>query len=171
MFASLAESSLLRTALLLTTVLGVQASFLSEVRPFGGIIDLVAILAAVTGLIVGPRRGARAAFVFGIGFDLLIATPFGIKGLAYGLAAFAVGILPAEPIQNLRFLIPIIVAGGAGMATLTEAIVAGIFGRGEAISRDLLAAMIVTAATGFVLAPVLVRMVRWAMMTADRPRL
>lgn len=171
MFSSLAESSLLRTTLLLVAILGIQTSFLSEVRPFGGIVDLVAVLAAVTGLIAGPRRGARAAFVFGICFDLLIATPFGIKGLAYGLAAFAVGMLPAEPIQNLRFLVPIIAAGGAAMATLTEAVVAGIFGRAEAISRDLLAAMVVTAATAFVLAPVLVRMVRWAMMTADRPRL
>jgi rod shape-determining protein MreD len=135
MFETLAESSLIRTALILTAVLGVQTSLLAEVRPFGGIVDLVALLAAMTGLVAGPRRGARAAFLFGVGFDLLIATPFGIKGLAYGLSAFAVGMLPAEPIRNLRFLVPIIAAGGAALATLTEGVVAAIFGRSEAISR------------------------------------
>jgi rod shape-determining protein MreD len=171
MFETLAESSLIRTALILTAVLGVQTSLLAEVRPFGGIVDLVALLAAMTGLVAGPRRGARAAFLFGVGFDLLIATPFGIKGLAYGLSAFAVGMLPAEPIRNLRFLVPIIAAGGAALATLTEGVVAAIFGRSEAISRDLLAAIVVTSTTAFLLAPFVVRMVRWAMMAGDRPRL
>jgi rod shape-determining protein MreD len=170
MLESLAESSLLRISLVLLTVLGVQTSFLSEVRPFGGVVDIVAVLAAVTGLIAGPRRGARAGFMFGIGFDLLIATPFGIKGLAYGLAAFAVGLLPDEPITNVRFLVPMIAAGGAALAVLAEGIVAAIFGRGEAFSRDLFAAMIVSAAVGALLGPVAKRAVRWAMMGADRAR-
>ena len=151
-------------------MLGIQTSFLSQVRPFGGIVDLMALLAAVAGLIAGPRRGARAGFMFGIGFDLLIATPFGIKGLSYGLAAFAVGLLPDEPIVNVRFLVPMTAAGGAALAVLTEGTVAAVFGRGEAFSRDLIASMVVTAAVAAVLAPPMKRVVRWAMMAGDRAR-
>ena len=170
MFESLAESSLLRVTLVLLTALGVQTSLLAQVRPFGGIVDLLALLAAMAGLIAGPRRGARAAFMFGIGFDLLIATPFGIKGLSYGLAAFAVGMLPDEPIVNVRFLVPMTAAGGAALAVLTEGVVATVFGRSGALSRDLLASIIVTSAVAALLAPPMKRTVRWAMMSADRAR-
>jgi rod shape-determining protein MreD len=152
-------------------ILGVQTSILAVVRPLGGVIDLVALGAVMCGLIAGPRRGARAALLFGFGFDLLIATPFGIKGMAYGLAAFAVGLLPPEPIRNVKFLVPFIGAGGAALATLGEGIIAAIFGRPEALSRDLLAAIVVTAATGFVVGPFMHRAIKWAMMSADRPRL
>lgn len=171
MLESIGESSLVRLALVLTVVLGVQSSILSEVRPFGGIIDLVAILAVVAGLVAGPRRGGRAAFVFGLVFDLLIATPFGIKGLAYGLAAVSIGLLPAEPISNLKFLTSIICASGAALATLMEGVVAAIFGRSEALSRDLLASMAVTAVLAALLGPLLLRVMRWAMMAADRGRI
>jgi rod shape-determining protein MreD len=170
MLESLAESSILRTTLVLLTLLGVQTSFLSEVRPFGGIVDIVAVLAAVTGLIAGPRRGARAGFMFGIGFDLLIATPFGIKGLAYGLAAFVIGTLPDEPITNVRLLVPMVAAGGTALAVLIEGVAAAIFGRPEAFSRDLLASIVVSAAVGALLGPLMKRLVRWAMMGADRAR-
>ena len=171
MLETVAESSFLRIGLVLVTALGVQTSFLSAVRPFGGLIDLIAILAAICGLIAGPLRGARAAFLFGLCFDLLIATPFGIKALAYGLGAFAIGSLPDEPITNVRFLVPLTSAAGAAIAVLLEGLLAAIFGRSEAFSRDLFASMAVTGALAALIAPVMKRIVRWAMMSADRARL
>jgi rod shape-determining protein MreD len=171
MLDRLNSSSFVRTSLLLVLVLAIQTSLLAEVRPFGGVIDLVAMFAVLAGVVAGPMRGGRAGLLFGICFDLQIATTFGIKALAYGLVAMAIGAVAIEPVRTMRTLIPLVTAGGTALAVMVEALIAGIFGRGEALSRDLLAAMATSAAVAFLSAPFFVKAVRWAMLVAERPRL
>jgi rod shape-determining protein MreD len=88
---------LIMVGLLLLTV---QTTVLAELRPFGTAWDIMLGFSIVSGVIGGPEKGALAGFIFGILFDLVIAAPFGLSALIYGLVAFLVGSIKSSITQG-----------------------------------------------------------------------
>lgn len=171
MLNGLAESAALRMTLVLVVVLGVQTSTLSELRVGHTVIDLVALLAVGAGIVAGPQRGGRIAFFIGFGFDLLLPTPFGVKSLVYGLTGFLAGLLPADPIENVRVVRIGAMAGMCAGLAFAEGPIAAMFGEAQAVSFALLTATAVGAVVGATLGPITLRVARWALMAGDQARI
>jgi cell shape-determining protein MreD len=170
-FVQLGESSLVRAIGLFIIVLSIQTTVLSQNRPFSVVIDIAAVFAVAAGLIAGPRRGLRVAFLFGVVFDLLVGTSFGLKPLAYSIVAFCVSLLPYEHILSVRFLAPLTLGVAGGVAALLEILLAALSGRERIVSLRVFVVFAVVAVADFVIAPLAVRAVRWCLMVGDRPRL
>jgi cell shape-determining protein MreD len=170
-FVQLGESSLVRATGLFIIVLSVQTTILAQVRPFSVVIDIAAVFAMAAGLIAGPRRGLRVAFLLGVVFDLLVGTSFGLKPLAYSIVAFAVSLLPYEQILSVRLLAPLTLGVASGVAAMLEILLAALSGRENIVSLRVFVVFAVVAIADFVLAPLAVRTMRWSLMVGDRPRL
>jgi rod shape-determining protein MreD len=167
----LGESSLIRCGAVLGILLAIQTSVLTQIRPFGVVVDVLAVFAMAAGLIAGPRRGLRVAFTAGLLFDLLIGTTFGIKALAYALVAFGVAFLPYERVLSLRSLTAPTLGLAAGAAATLEVLLAAFSGREHTLSLKLPVIFLVIAGFDTLLAPVAARVMRWCLMVGDRPRL
>ena len=107
----------------------------------------------------------------GLGFDLLLPTPFGVKALTYGLTGFLAGMVPTDPVNDVRIVRIGVVAGFCAALGFAEGPVAAVFGQPEAVSFHLITAAIVGAIVGGALGPIALRVVRWALMAGDRPRI
>jgi cell shape-determining protein MreD len=81
-------------------LLTVQTTVFAEIRPWGSACDIMLGFSLASGVIGGPEKGALAGFVFGILVDLVIAAPFGLSALAYGLVAFLVGLIKSSITQG-----------------------------------------------------------------------
>jgi rod shape-determining protein MreD len=167
----LGESSFLRSTVVLTIFLAIQTSVLTQIRPFGVVVDILAVFAMAAGLVAGPRRGLRVAFTLGLGFDLMVGTAFGIKAMAYAIVAFAVSLLPYEQILSVRPLTRLTLGVAGGLAATLEVMLAGLAGRENTVSLRVTLIFAVIAVADALLASIAVRLMRWCLMAGDRPRL
>lgn len=171
MLGQLGESSIVRTILVATVLLAVQTTVLTEIRPLGVVIDLVVPFAAVAGVLAGPRRGLRVAFLLGLGFDLLIGTALGLKPMTYSIVAFVLALLPWEKVLAFRPITAVVIGAAGGGGAVLEVLLAGLTGRDEAVSLRLTVVFAVVALASAAIALIAVRIMRWSLMAGDRPRL
>ena len=167
---NLGNSATLRGVTLAVLVLGVQTSTLARMRPGGSIIDIVAMLAVAAGIVAGPQRGARAGFMLGLAFDSQLQSPFGIKALTYGLAAFAAGMLPTEPLNNVRWVRAGAMAVAGAVVALGEMVIAAVFGQDQAVTLRGALGIPIGAIVGLLLGPLAIRVMRWTLMAGDHDR-
>ena len=81
----------LRLSLVAFLLLAIQTTLCTDLKPFGQTVDLMLLVSSVAGVVAGPQSGALSGFVFGLMFDFVLVTPFGISALVYGLIGFGVG--------------------------------------------------------------------------------
>lgn len=85
---------ILLAALVGTTVV-LQVAVMPELRIFGVVPDLGAVLAVCVAYHSGSDSAALVGFAAGLGFDVFLESPLGLCALAYALTGWAVG-----PIQG-----------------------------------------------------------------------
>jgi rod shape-determining protein MreD len=102
-----------RAALVILVVLVVQATLMADLRVAGALGDLVLVLVVAAGLTGGPDRGATYGFVAGLGYDLVLDTPFGLSPLVYALIGFAVGLVGLALLRTSGWWPPAVAAGAA----------------------------------------------------------
>jgi rod shape-determining protein MreD len=125
----------------------------------GDIVLLVVIAAAILG---GPELGAIIGFVFGLSFDLVLQTPFGLSALAYCLTGYAVGVLQSSVLRT-SWWIPVLTAiAGSAIGVLCFALLGDLLGQDGLVSGRLPAIIGAVAIVNAVLILPAVRVVRWA---------
>jgi rod shape-determining protein MreD len=158
-----------RVSLLLVVALTFQLSVAARVELFDVQGDVMLLVAVAAGLAAGPDRGAVVAFAAGIGFDLLLQSPFGLSALTYALVAYLAGSLQ-DSVLRAAWWIPVATAAAASAVGV---ILYGVFGTmvGEDLLRpSLLRIALVVGTLNAVAAPVVLRAVRWATGTSDSVR-
>lgn len=105
-----------------------QAALFDQVVVVGAHPDCFVVLAAASGAVLGPARGAVVSFFLGLLADLIVATPFGLSSLAFALLAFGVGMLPslgsAEGRHRVDFAVCVVAAAvGTGLYAAIGALV------------------------------------------------
>lgn len=104
-----------RVVAILTLTVVVQVVLFPHVRLAGRVPDLGLVLAVAVAFDHGPEEGAVVGFLAGLGFDLFLSTPLGLTALAYGLTAYAVGVLQGGMLRAPRWFTPMIgFLGGIG---------------------------------------------------------
>ena len=158
-----------RTSLVLVLALTVQLAVAARIEVFGVQGDLMLLIGVAAGLAAGPDRGASIAFAAGLGFDLLLQSPFGLTALTYAIVAYLAGSLQ-DSVLRAAWWIPVVTAA---TASALGVILYGVFG--TVLGEDLLGLSLlrIAAVVGVlngVAAPVALPVVRWATGTADSVR-
>jgi len=158
-----------RLSLVLAVALTFQLSIAPRVVLFGVQGDLMLLVAIAAGLVAGPDRGATVAFVAGLAYDLNLQTPFGLSALTYALVAYLVGLLQDSVLRS-AWWIPVTTAVAASVAGV---ILYGMFG--TVVGEDLVSVALVRIALvvgllNAIAAPLVVRVMSWAMGSPERAR-
>ena len=151
-----------RLPLVVVLALVVQTSVLDRIRLVGVAPDLMLLLAIAAGVAGGPERGAVTGFLSGIAIDLFLQTPVGLSALAFSLVGYVVGMI-GEGVLRSAWWIPLttaLVATAAGEVLFAMA--GAVVGESQLMRPHLAAVAAIAAVLNAVLAPLALRMVRWA---------
>ncbi|MSY11683.1 MAG: rod shape-determining protein MreD [Actinobacteria bacterium] len=144
-------------------LLAIQTTLFAEMKPFGETVDLMVLASVATGVVGGSQFGALAGFIFGIAFDLVLVTPFGMSPLVYGLVGFLAGYTQSLTFQPTWYLHSAFVAAGSAVAVFGLAIVQQIIGPRAPLGSELVqTAMVVGIANGLI-APLALPVQRWCL--------
>jgi rod shape-determining protein MreD len=158
------QRPILRLIVVALVVVTLQTTLFVQMRPFGVVIDLLVGVAVVTGVCAGPEAGIMAGFVFGAAIDLLLTTPFGLSGLAYGLAAFLIGLLKSTiTMGQVWWLTASLVLAGSALGVGLYLVFGALTGQQGWIRPQMITEIVLSAGVAAVLSPITVRTQRWAM--------
>jgi rod shape-determining protein MreD len=153
----------LRLSLVALVLLTIQTTLCTDMKPFGQTVDLMLLVSSVAGLVGGPQSGALSGFVFGIAFDLVLVSPFGMSSLTYGLIGFAVGYSQTFTIDPTWYLCSGVTALAGAAGVLLLAILEQILGPKGPFPKDMVASMLVMGVTGGVIGPIVMPVQRWCL--------
>ncbi|HTX01394.1 MAG TPA: hypothetical protein VMD59_21600 [Acidimicrobiales bacterium] len=140
-----------------------QAVLFDQIDVLGAHPDVLIVLAAGAGIVLGPARGAVVAFFAGLLADLLVVLPFGLSSLTFCLLAFAVGMLPSLGSADGRpglDLAACVVAAATG--TVLYGILGVIFGQHGMLGPDTADAVVVVTIAAVVVGLPVLAALRWS---------
>lgn len=161
------RSPRLKIPLVFLAILVAHLSLLSEVRVAGVAPDAMLLLAIVGGIVGGPASGAIVGFTSGVVLDLFLQTPLGLSALAFSVVGYVVGSVQGGVLRT-SWWIPLVTAFFASAAGVALYALSGtLIGEPNLIGRRLLLIVVVVGAFNTVLAPVALRVLRWALDTGS----
>lgn len=152
-----------RLVLVALVLLGLQTTLFNQLRPFGVMLPLMLLFAVSTGTVHGSEVGAITGLVVGAMYDCVLATPFGLASLVFGMVGYIAGFLPLfvrEPTWWSRALVVAAVSALGEMMFPVALLMVGI--DGWLHPHVLWIAAVVALLTG-VLAPLFVPLSRWTL--------
>ena len=90
----------LRVLLVLVTAVALEGTLLDELRVDGVSVELLLLVAVLTGFHGGPERGAITAFFAGLLHDSIVGAPLGLHALVYPPLAVAVSSLELRMLRS-----------------------------------------------------------------------
>ncbi len=150
-------------------VLAMQRTFLSEMKVFGVVLQIVLALAAAAGAGAGPERGAIGGFTLGLMYDLATGSPLGLTALVYALAGFVAGYVLTLTPSPQWWLASIFTAIGAAVGETAVPVARTLIGQDGWFTSRLFTIVPVVSAFAFVLSPLFVPLGRWC-MCVKRPK-
>jgi rod shape-determining protein MreD len=158
-----------RTSFVLITALTLQLGVLSNLALFGVQADLLLLVAIGGGIAAGPDRGAAIGFAAGLVYDLMLQTPFGLSALTYAIVAYLVGSLQ-DSVLRAAWWIPVATATAASVfGVILYGVLGTVLGE-DLVGWELLQIALIVGLINTVLAPPVVRMMRWATGSVDSVR-
>lgn len=170
MLDAITQNPWVRVPLVVGVALALQSSLAAQIRPLGVAPDLMLLVAVAAGLAAGSQVGAVTGFAIGLTFDLVLQTPFGLSALVYGVAAYLAGMVRLEVLKSANWIPMVVVGGVSAGAVAAFALVGSLFGLDRIVSLRLIPVLVVVAVVNGVLAPVALRVMRWAFAAGDRAR-
>ncbi|MGB3055475.1 MAG: rod shape-determining protein MreD, partial [Acidimicrobiales bacterium] len=144
------------------TALVLQVSLFSRFSFDGARPDVMILVAVVGGFVCGADRGAVIGFSAGLAYDLVLSTPLGLSAFVYTLVGYTVGAVGSSVVRSAPWIGPVVVAVGSAAGMVMYALVAEVLGQAAFAGPPLTAIVVVVAAVNTVLAPIVVRAMRWA---------
>jgi rod shape-determining protein MreD len=146
-------------------LLTVQTTVLAEIRPLGTACDIMLGFSIAAGVIGGAEKGALAGFVYGIMFDLVLSTPFGLNPLVYGLIAFIVGMIKSSITQGQAWwLTMVLVFIGSALGVVAYNGLGTLVGEIGWFRWEMLRDAAVVAIANTLLGPMATKVQRWALV-------
>jgi rod shape-determining protein MreD len=139
-----------------------------NLRVFGVAVDVLLLLTVAAGIAGGAERGAAVGFACGLLADCFLQTPFGLSALTYALVGYGVGVFQTGVLHS-SWWIPAITAAAATVVAVVVFVGLGVVvGQDQLLSTRLIQVAAVDGLLHALLAPVAVRLMRWA-VAADGP--
>lgn len=143
--------------------LAIQTTLLTQLRPFDVTLQLMLLLAAASGVAGGPERGALAGFLFGLMYDLVLTTPFGVAALSCGLAGYLAGFVLSITVDPTWWLSMVFVGGASAVGELSFPLVQTVVGREGWVQPRVFLVVPVVAIVNGLMAPIAVPVARWCL--------
>lgn len=156
------EDRRVRLALVLLSTLALQKGLSSHLYVFGVAPNVLLLMTIAAGLSSTPDRGAIVGFFAGLSFDFITQGPLGLGSLSYCLVGFAAGRLQASFVRSSQAL-PVV--AGFALTALGEGlyVVFGqVVGQVQMWTGHAWRVILVTGTVNAMLAPLAVRIFRWA---------
>jgi rod shape-determining protein MreD len=165
---SILDGVRLRVALVAIVVLILQLTLVPNLRIAGASGDLMLLFALAAATTAGPDLGAKIAFTYGLTFDLMLETPFGLSALVYAIAAYTFGGVLLTLSRTSWRVTTSSMALATALAVVLYALLARVFGEPWIAPGRLVRVMLVEAGFNVVLAPLAVRISSWTIADLDR---
>jgi rod shape-determining protein MreD len=159
-----------RLVLVVALFVVVQETVAIKLRIAGIHPELMLLVPIAAGMVAGPSEGAIAGFLAGIAIDLLLPTPFGLTALVGCLTGVAVGRVTGSLTREIRWFSVLVALAASAGAVMLYAVLGAVLGQDQFLRVDLVALVLVVAVTNAVLAPLGMRLVRWALGPVADPR-
>lgn len=135
-----------------------------QLRVFDVAADVLLLTAIVAGVAGGPERGAAVGFAAGLLADSFLQTPFGLSALVYCLVGWGVGSFQTR-ILHATWWIPMLTAAVASAAgVLLFVLLGAVMGQDQLLAWRDVPVVAVTALWSAALCPLLLRVMRWALL-------
>jgi rod shape-determining protein MreD len=109
------SSLIARVAALAVVVVFLQIGVVSEIRVFGGVVDLSPLVVAFIGLLCGSTIGATAGFAIGLLVDLTLVQTLGLTSLIFTVIGYGAGRL--RELRDPQATVTPLLVGAAAAAT------------------------------------------------------
>ncbi len=152
-----------RLPLVLVLALLVHTTVLPSFRIAGVMPDVMLLLAVAAGLEGGPMHGAVMGFAAGMLADLLLSTPLGLSALVFTVVGYAVGVTKGGLLRDTPWFSVLVAFGASSAGMGLFAVAASLLGDTHVLSGHLTTVMVVVGVTNGLLAPLMVRLVRWSL--------
>ncbi len=133
-----------------------------QLRLFGVAADVLLLVAVAAGMAGGADWGAGVGFAAGLLADCFLQTPFGLSALTYSLVGYGVGAFQATVLHNSRWITLLTTLVASALGVVLFAAVGTVLGQDHLVAVRLVGIAAVVAVLNAVLAPVAVRVLRWA---------
>lgn len=151
-----------RLTLVVSAALAIQLSWMSQWRPFGQPGDLLLLLTIGSAMVAGPQRGAILGFVVGMAFDAVHPLlPFGLSALVYVLVGYGVGRVRGGLVHANWRTGPVTALVSSATGVVAYVAIGQLLGR-NLDGAELWRIVAVTSLLNAVLAPLALRVLRWA---------
>ncbi len=152
-----------RTAVVLVGALVVQVAIVPHLAVGGHVVDVMLLMAVVSGLIAGPDRGLVVGFLAGLGTDLIVGTPFGLWTLVGCLMGFSVGTVYGRFVEGGRIIRMFTVMLAMATGTALFVVVGRLLGQEFLGEVDLIPILLTVSVGGVILAPLAIRALAWSL--------
>ena len=143
--------------------LGIQTTVLSEMRPFGVMVQLMLLIGVTAGAIYGPEVGALSGLIVGLMYDCVLTTPLGLASLVVGGVSFGAGLLPFFVRDPSWWNRAIVIALFSAIGEILFPVAQGMSGFGGWVQPRMFVVALVVAAINLLLAPIVTPLIRWTL--------
>jgi rod shape-determining protein MreD len=158
-----------RVALVLITAAVLYRGLFVQLRVFDVIANVMLLCAIAAGIAGGPDRGAIVGFFAGITYDLMLPTsPVGLNALTFCLVGFVVGRYQGTVVRSAMWVTMAIAGLASAGGMLLYIGIGQLVNRENFLNRPLWSIIAVIAVVNALLAPLAVRVMRWALDISSR---
>jgi rod shape-determining protein MreD len=160
---------LVRVTIVLLSMAVLYCAVFAQLRIAGVAANVLLLVAIASGIAGGPERGAVVGFSAGLLYDLLLPTgPVGLSALTFCVVAYFVGRYQGTVVRAARW-VTMAIAGLASAAAMVLYVAFGqLVNQTNMLQRRLWVVILVVAVINAVLAPLFVRLMRWAFDLSSR---
>ncbi len=140
-----------------------QLTLFIDIRVFGVVPELLALMAVLAGYYLKPERGLLVAFGIGLLWDIYLSTPIGLNAITFALVAFSVATLQEGLFHDTKLQVIGLVAVGSAACVLGYALLGAMVGQSGLVDVNLLRVSAIVAALNALLTPIVALAMRWAL--------
>ena len=136
----------IRLALVYLVALVLQLTIFVEVRVVGVAPDLPALIAVLSSLLGGARRGLVMAFWAGLMWDVYLTTPMGLAAGAFTVVAYLLGSVTEDLFHDTLMQTALLAFVGTAAAVTLYALLGEVVGQHGMVDGDLVRIVAVSSA-------------------------
>lgn len=162
-FLRVMASRWMRLVLVGLIFLGIQTTILSEMRPFGVMLQLMLLIGVTAGAIYGPEVGALAGLIVGLMYDCVLTTPLGLASLVVGGVSFGAGLLPFFVRDPSWWNRAIAIALFSAIGEILFPVAQSVVGLSGWIQPRMFVVALIVGLVNLLLAPIVTPVIRWTL--------
>lgn len=139
-----------------------QLTVFVELRIFGVVPELLALVAIMAGLIAGSQQGSIIAFGAGLLWDVYLSTPLGLSAAAFALVAYVVGGIEAGLFYDSRIQMVVLVLLASAATVALYVLLGELLGQSGLVNPELVKVITLISVMNAGLSIVAAPLMRWA---------